>query len=581
MVLNQTTTSSKTLTQVLRPGAISGTVTGSETSNLLTAASASFEDGTMGAWAAITKCTFANSTEQAWHGTHSGRMVTSADGLAIAGGNVTAQVAFGSTYTASARLKGTAGKNYHIQLADNIGCNNSTVITATGDWQTVSVTRTLNAGATVSLLYLMADTSVAGDVVYWDAIQLEAGATATPSASTASSVTVYNASDQQVGTATTAGGGTYTIGNLPSGSYRVHFGGDSTHLAGDNTGVAVVLNQTTTSSKTLTQAFGAISGTVRGSESGTPVLANVEVKVYNGSDVQVGSTATTDSGGLYSIGTIPSGTYRVHFGGDSTHPAADNTGVNVINRSTTTSNKTLTQAYGAISGTVTGSETSNLLTAASASFEDGTMGAWAAITKCTFANSTEQAWHGTHSGRMVTSADGLAIAGGNVTAQVAFGSTYTASARLKGTAGKNYHIQLADNIGCNNSTVITATGDWQTVSVTRTLNAGATVSLLYLMADTSVAGDVVYWDAIQLEAGATATPFGLDGISVTVYNASDQQVGTATTAGGGTYTIGDLPSGSYRVHFGGDSTHLAGDNTGVAVVLNQTTTSSKTLTQAP
>ena len=70
------------------------------------------------------------------------------------------------------------------------------------------------------------------------------------------------------------------------------------------------MTTTTTINATLTEAYGVISGTVRGNESRTPVLSNIEVAVYNGSDVQVGSTAYTDANGFYSIGTIPTGTYR-------------------------------------------------------------------------------------------------------------------------------------------------------------------------------------------------------------------------------------------------------------------------------
>ncbi len=363
-------------------------------------------------------------------------------------------------------------------------------------------------------------------------------------------VNVYSSADVFKGTATTDASGNYSVGNLPTGSYKVSFGADSTHLAEWNLDkssqgaadlVSVTIPSATTVNATLTQAFGAISGTVRGSESGTPVLANVEVKVYNGSDVQVGSTATTDCRRLLLRRlTMPSGTYRVHFGGDSTHLAGDNTGVVVTIPATTTSNSTLTQAFGTISGMVTGSETAaNLLTGSQASFEDGATNY--TPTKCDLAVVSTSAFHGSKSLQATcNSTAGQYRSQLDIVSITSAGSQYTLSVWVKagnpGAVGKTIKVSLiGSSSGSTHSSGTTLTAGWQRATVTKTFSAGDTYRIAYLFISTAAGdiGDTVLADAAQLEAGATATPFGLAGVPVTVYNASDQQVGTATTAGGG------------------------------------------------
>ena len=79
----------------------------------------------------------------------------------------------------------------------------------------------------------------------------------------------------------------------------------------------------------------------------------MEVRAYIG-DEPAGTAGYTDEYGFYTITGLATGTYRVHFFGDSTHLPADNTGVAVAIPGNTTSNAVLTQAFGAIEGTVTG-----------------------------------------------------------------------------------------------------------------------------------------------------------------------------------------------------------------------------------
>ena len=445
-------------------------------------------------------------------------------------------------------------------------------------------------------------------------------------------VKLYDGSDVQVGsTATTNAGGAYTISDAPSGTWRVNFGGDSTHLAGNNTGVVVALQQTTTSSIMLTQAFGAITGTVRGNESGTPVLPGVVVKAYNGSDVQVGTTATTDAGGVYTITGLPSGTYRVNFGGNSTHLYGNNTGVVVTIPSTTTSNATLVQAFGSISGTLTGSDVSNptlpgievkLYSSADAllattttdsggnytfsSLPSGNYKVWyagndnhleeyyndkATIGEATLVsvtipspttgvNAVLTEVYGTVSGT-VTGSDNLLVGLAGVTVKV-----YNYYGTLMGTATTDangnystaslrrgyYRVQFgnhANHLGeWYQDKSSQSTANWVYVNINYNTNVNAVLMEAYGGVDGTVIGS---------ESGNPALP----NVEVWAYNASNVKTGTTgTTDANGYYTIGGLPSGTYRIHFFGDASHMATDNTGVVVNIPTTTTSNATLTQA-
>ena len=85
--------------------------------------------------------------------------------------------------------------------------------------------------------------------------------------------------------------------------------------------MAVTIPSTTTSNAVLTEAYGAISGTVTGNDAGAPVLSGIEVTVYTSADALMGTITAADASGNYSVGNLPSGTYKVHFGGNANHLA--------------------------------------------------------------------------------------------------------------------------------------------------------------------------------------------------------------------------------------------------------------------
>ena len=281
------------------------------------------------------------------------------------------------------------------------------------------------------------------------------------------------------------------------------FGGNSTHLAADNTGVSVVLQQTTTSDATLTQAFGTIAGTVRGSESGTPTIDGINVTVYDGT-TPMGS-ATTASGGTYSIGNLPVGTYRVHFSGDSTHLGTDNLAVAVVIQQTTTSNAVLTQqAFGTISGTVRGSES-------------GTP---------------------TIDGINVTVYDGTTPMGSATTAS---GGTYSIGNLPSGT----YKVSFGGNAN--------HLGEWNLDK-----SSQETADLVSVTIPLATDVDASLTEAYGAISGTVTGSDGpaLSGIEVTVYTSDDTPAGTASTDTEGNYSVGNLPTGNYKVSFGGNANHL-------------------------
>jgi len=67
-----------------------------------------------------------------------------------------------------------------------------------------------------------------------------------------------------------------------------------------------------------------------------------------------------------------------------------------------------------------------------------------------------------------------------------------------------------DVTGTTAGTLVTADGTWQTAKCSKTW-AADTVRRIYLCAHTdALAGEIIYWDAIQLEVGGVQTPYCVD-----------------------------------------------------------------------
>ena len=135
-------------------------------------------------------------------------------------------------------------------------------------------------------------------------------------------VGVLRSNGTQVKGATTGPSGTYTVGGLQTGTYKVQFtpciGGsgflgeyyNDKHTLNSADPVDVTVGQDTPNINAQLDAAGLITGKVTGPSNQN--LQNVCVTIYTAGGNSVTGTQT-DSGGNYSVGGLSSGTYRVGF----------------------------------------------------------------------------------------------------------------------------------------------------------------------------------------------------------------------------------------------------------------------------
>ena len=146
-------------------------------------------------------------------------------------------------------------------------------------------------------------------------------------------VNAYNSFDETVATAATDASGNYSVKGLPDGSYKLRFqerGNSSSYSAigyvyqvytNPNINTIYVskgtfIPVTSTTSVTginavLVKGVGSISGTITDAATGA-VLTNATARVSDLYGGYLGS-ATSDTGGAYSVKGIPTGSYKVEF----------------------------------------------------------------------------------------------------------------------------------------------------------------------------------------------------------------------------------------------------------------------------
>lgn len=159
---------------------------------------------------------------------------------------------------------------------------------------------------------------------------------------------------------------------------------------------------------------------------------------------------------------------------------------------------------GSYSPTISG----NLLSAAAASFEDGTVGGWVAggSNPPTLTNSTSHPWIGTK-GLLITWATGgfIPLAGVTVTGLV-IGRYYTFSAYVYVPSG-NPDVYLSATAGGNTAGTSTSTKD-AFVRIFVTFLADSTATDVQVWPSTApTAGQVCYVDAAQVDEGTTVGDF--------------------------------------------------------------------------
>jgi Carboxypeptidase regulatory-like domain len=184
--------------------------------------------------------------------------------------------------------------------------------------------------------------------------------------------TAYDASGNVAGTATTAADGSYTIPDLSGGTYRVDFTGSPSGLGqlnylgqffasktdlADATPVSVAAGGSTAGINAQLSEGGRITGTVTDSTGNALVGNGIQVGVYDASEREAASgfVGPGDETGIYSVGALPTGIYRVafeSFAGAEYAPAGVSAVSVTAGATTANVNAQLSREPGAIAGTV-------------------------------------------------------------------------------------------------------------------------------------------------------------------------------------------------------------------------------------
>jgi hypothetical protein len=320
-------------------------------------------------------------------------------------------------------------------------------------------------------------------------------------------VAVESSSGQLLEEASTGTDGTYDAQNLYPGSYTVELdppsgenyltqyynGASSTSNA---TAVTVSVGANVTGIDAALQAGGQISGTVT-SEVSAAALSNVGVYIYDSSGSYV-EVAYTDSSGDYTASALPTGSYVVEFygvspyytqyyNGQSSYGSANP--VSVTAGKDTVEIDAAMSSGGQVTGTVTSSATSQPIANAAVIAE--------------YPN-------GGYAGEAQTNSSGVYTIGGLATGD------YTIQFSATGYGPQTY-----------------------SGSVSATVNETTSGIDAALAPDGSIQGTVT--DA--------STSSGVANVYVDAYNPSGDYESEAETGSSGSYTLSDLPAGSYELEF--------------------------------
>ncbi|MFZ4857789.1 MAG: carboxypeptidase regulatory-like domain-containing protein [Desulfuromonadaceae bacterium] len=327
--------------------------------------------------------------------------------------------------------------------------------------------------------------------------------------------------------------GSYTITGLPTGSYKLQFSRGSTgyisHWYNDKTSqtladaVTVTAGATTSGINATLILGGTISGKVSNSAGGN--IAGVSVQAYDATSGSSYNSASSQSDGSYTITGLPTGSYKLQFSGGS--------------------NGYLSQWY------------NNNTSQALADAVSVTAGAATSVINATLILG------GTISGKISNSA-GVGIAGVDVSAYDAVSGSYisygssqldgsytitglpTGSYKLQFSGGSNGYLSQWYNNKTSQALAdaVTVTAGATTNDINATLILGGTISgKVSNLAGAGIAGILIqvgYSESVSCSSVTSCTAIG------TVYRVSSQSDGS--------YSITGLPTGSYKLQFGGDKT---------------------------
>jgi uncharacterized surface anchored protein len=322
---------------------------------------------------------------------------------------------------------------------------------------------------------------------------------------------VYDTAGKWAGTAVTDTSGDYTVGNLGPGAYKVAFAkmpyaiewwnGQPTFGSAD--AVAVTAATDTPGVDATLDMGGSISGTVTDESTGSP-LAGVEVSTFSLMGWGFVGSASTDASGNYTVAGLAAGNYRVRFyappdaaewwDGQPDFGSADP--VTVTAATDTPGVDATLDMGGSISGTVTEASAGNPLTDAHINVYDAS---------------------GYLAGGTMTDASGHYMLGGLAAGdyRVAFWAASYAVEWWNGQPTFASADPVAVTVGVD------------TPGVDAVLVGG------------SLSGTVT--------EQATGNP--LTGVYIGVYDTSGNWAGGTTTNSLGTYTLGNLLGGYYKVVF--------------------------------
>ncbi|MBN2005887.1 MAG: carboxypeptidase regulatory-like domain-containing protein [Anaerolineae bacterium] len=332
------------------------------------------------------------------------------------------------------------------------------------------------------------------------------------------SVTAYDAvSSVYKGSATTDAAGVYQIKRLATGTYKLYFQDDFGRYIGEyynNKGnfdaadpLTITTSMTVTANAQLA-AGGAINGAVTAAGSGTP-LENVNVTAYDASSGGYIREANTGPDGIYKLGGLASGTYKLRFRDnlgryaseyyDNKREFYEADPVAVTDGMTTTINAQLTTG-GIIAGVVTAA-------GSGAPLENIDVTAYDALS-------------GNYANGVATDAAGVY--------------------RISGLATGNYKLYFQDNLERYANEYYNHKRNFNTgdpVAVTD----GVTTTIDVQLTTGSVFNGVV-------TAAGSGAP--LESIRVRAYDAaSGDQIKSTYTDGAGEYRLAGLASGSYKLYF--------------------------------
>jgi 5-hydroxyisourate hydrolase-like protein (transthyretin family) len=334
-------------------------------------------------------------------------------------------------------------------------------------------------------------------------------------------VTAYDASTEAaVSTTTTDAAGRYRLRGLPGGAYRVGYSAEdfdfgppalyvpqyypaaATLPAGST--VSVTTGQTTAGIDTALQQGGDVEGTVTNATTHAPA-AGVAVTIYDAAGTNVGS-ATTSSDGGYAVPGLASGQYRVRFA----------------------------TAYGSRYVVEYYDDASSLSSATQVGVSAGarTTGIDAALTPS-----------GSIAGMVTDGQTGQPVPNVQVYAQTSSGPSYA-----YGFSDASGHYELS-GLTTGSYTVRTYALPSQDYVSTSYAHNPVSVTLGQATAGIDIALQPAAHISGTLTDATTHAPAGK--VAVAAQGTSgDVLYATATSRNDGTYDIGGLPAGTYKVQFG-------------------------------